>query len=190
MKAKETSLNDAYVITTPRFEDDRGFFLESFSLQKFREATGAMDDFVQDNHSKSSKGVLRGLHYQTEHPQGKLVRCTQGSVYDVIVDLRKSSSTFGKSFGIELSQNNVMLWVPIGFAHAFYTLSDCAEFEYKCTDYYYPEFMETLMWNDPDLNIEWPFESDPNKTRYGDPILSAKDKVGKSFKDCYKYEYE
>ena len=188
MEAKETNLKDAYVVTTPRFADDRGFFLESFSLQKFRDVTGAMDDFVQDNHSKSSKGVLRGLHYQTEHPQGKLVRCTQGAVYDVIVDLRKSSPTFGESFGIELSENNVMLWVPIGFAHAFYTLSDYAEFEYKCTDYYHPESMETLMWNDPDLNIEWPFESDPNKTRYGDPILSGKDKVGKSFKDCYKYE--
>ena len=182
MKAQETNLKDAYVITTPRFDDERGFFLESFSLQKFREATGAMDDFVQDNHSKSSKGVLRGLHYQTEHPQGKLVRCTQGAVYDVIVDLRNSSPTFGKSFGIELAENNGMLWVPIGFAHAFYTLSDYAEFEYKCTDYYYPEFMETLMWNDPDLGIEWPFE--------GNPVLSLKDKVGKSFKDCHKYEYE
>jgi len=178
MKAKETNLKDAYVLTTPRFDDERGFFLESFSLQKFRDATGALDDFVQDNHSKSSKGVLRGLHYQTEHPQGKLVRCTQGAVYDVIVDLRKSSLTFGKSFGIELRENNVMLWVPIGFAHAFYTLSDYAEFEYKCTDYYHPESMETLMWNDSELGIEWP----------GDPILSAKDQVGKSFKDCHKYE--
>ena len=109
MKAQETNLKDAYVVTTPRFADDRGFFLESFSLQKFRDVTGAMDDFVQDNHSKSSKGVLRGLHYQTEHPQGKLVRCTQGAVYDVIVDLRKSSPTFGKSFGIELAENNVCL---------------------------------------------------------------------------------
>ena len=181
MEAKETNLKDAYVVTTPRFADDRGFFLESFSLQKFRDVTGAMDDFVQDNHSKSSKGVLRGLHYQTEHPQGKLVRCTQGAVYDVIVDLRKSSPTFGKSFGIELSQNNVMLWVPKGFAHAFYTLSDYAEFEYKCTDYYYPEYMETLMWNDPEIGIDWPFE--------GDPVLSLKDQEGKSFKDCHKYWY-
>ena len=188
MKAKETNLNNALVLTTPRFEDERGFFLESFSLREFQEVIRAPLDFVQDNHSKSTKGVLRGLHYQREQPQGKLVRCTQGAVYDVIVDLRVKSSTFGESFGIELSQNNVMLWVPMGFAHAFYTLSDYAEFEYKCTDYYHPESMETLMWNDPDLNIEWPFESDPNKTRYGDPILSAKDKVGKSFKDCYKYE--
>ena len=182
MEAKKTNLNDAWVLTTPRFEDERGFFLESFSLREFQKAIRAPFDFVQDNHSKSTKGVLRGLHYQREQAQGKLVRCTQGAVYDVIVDLRKSSPTFGKSFGIELSQNNVMLWVPKGFAHAFYTLSDYAEFEYKCTDYYYPEFMETLMWNDPDLGIKWPFE--------GEPVLSLKDKVGKSFKNCHKYEYE
>ena len=182
MKAQATNLKDAYVLTTPRYEDERGFFIESFSSQRFKDAIGKDVEFVQDNHSKSSKGVLRGLHYQIIQPQGKLVRCTQGSVYDVLVDLRKSSPTFGESFSIELSENNVMLWVPIGFAHAFYTLSDYAEFEYKCTDYYYPEFMETLMWNDPDLGIEWPFE--------GNPVLSLKDKVGKSFKDCHKYEYE
>jgi len=182
MKATETILKDAYVITTPRYEDERGFFIESFSLKKFSDATGVTDEFVQDNHSKSSLGVLRGLHYQTEHPQGKLVRCTHGSVYDVIVDLRTSSSTFGKSFGIELNDNSTMLWVPVGFAHAFYTLSDYAEFEYKCTDYYHPESMETLMWNDPDLDIEWPFT--------GNPVLSLKDQQGKSFKECFKYEYE
>ena len=187
MKAKETSLKDAYVITTPRFDDERGFFLESFSLQKFRDAIGEDIEFVQDNHSKSSKGVLRGLHYQTEHPQGKLVRCTQGAVYDVIVDLRKSSPTFGESFSIELSENNVMLWVPIGFAHAFYTLSDYAEFEYKCTDYYYPESMETLMWNDSELGIEWPlFVNSIGEMQW--PFVSSKDAVGKSFKDCHKYE--
>ena len=180
MKAKETNLKDAYVITTPRFDDERGFFLESFNSEGFGGIIGVDNNFVQDNHSKSSKGVLRGLHYQTERPQGKLIRCTQGVVYDVIVDLRKSSPTFGKSFGIELSENNVMVWIPIGFAHAYYTISDYAEFEYKCTDYYHPESMETLMWNDPDLNIEWPFE--------GDPILSLKDQEGKSFKNCYKYE--
>ena len=180
MKARETNLKDVYVITTPRFEDERGFFLESFSSQKFGSIVGVDNNFVQDNHSKSSKGVLRGLHYQTERPQGKLIRCTQGVVYDVIVDLRKSSPTFGKSFGIELSENNVMVWIPIGFAHAFYTVSDYAEFEYKCTDYYHPESMETLMWNDPDLDIAWPFD--------GDPILSFKDQIGKSFKKCYKYE--
>ena len=180
MKAKETNLKDAYVITTPRFDDERGFFLESFNSEGFGGIIGVDNNFVQDNHSKSSKGVLRGLHYQTERPQGKLIRCTQGVVYDVIVDLRKSSPTFGKSFGIELSENNVMVWIPIGFAHAFYTVSDYAEFEYKCTDYYHPESMETLMWNDPDLDIAWPFD--------GDPILSFKDQIGKSFKKCYKYE--
>ena len=187
MKAKETSLKDAYVITTPRIDDESGFFLESFSLQKFREAIVEDIEFVQDNHSKSSKGVLRGLHYQTVHPQGKLVRCTQGAVYDVIVDLRKSSPTFGESFSIELSENNVMLWVPIGFAHAFYTLSDYAEFEYKCTDYYYPESMETLMWNDSELGIEWPlFVNSIGEMQW--PFVSSKDAVGKSFKDCHKYE--
>ena len=182
MKASETNLKDAYVITTTRFDDERGFFLESYNHKSFGGIIGVDNNFVQDNHSKSSKGVLRGFHYQKEKPQGKLVRCTQGSVYDIIVDLRTSSSTFGKSFGIELDDNSTMLWVPVGFAHAFYTLSDYAEFEYKCTDYYHPESMETLMWNDSDLGIEWPFE--------GNPVLSLKDKVGKSFKECFKYEYE
>ena len=135
MKAQATNLKDAYVLTTPRYEDERGFFIESFSSQRFKDAIGKDVEFVQDNHSKSSKGVLRGLHYQIIQPQGKLVRCTQGSVYDVLVDLRKSSPTFGESFGIELAENNVMVWVPPGFAHAFYTISDYAEFEYKCTDY-------------------------------------------------------
>ena len=180
MKAQATNLKDAYVLTTPRYEDERGFFIESFSYQRFKDAIGKDVEFVQDNHSKSSKGVLRGLHYQIIQPQGKLVRCTQGSVYDVLVDLRKSSPTFGESFGIELAENNVMVWVPPGFAHAFYTISDYAEFEYKCTDYYHPESMETLMWNDPDLNIEWPFDNDP--------VLSLKDEEGKSFTNCYKYE--
>ena len=180
MRAQATNLKDAYVLTTPRYEDERGFFIESFSSQRFKDAIGKDVEFVQDNHSKSSKGVLRGLHYQIIQPQGKLVRCTQGSVYDVLVDLRKSSPTFGESFGIELAENNVMVWVPPGFAHAFYTISDYAEFEYKCTDYYHPESMETLMWNDPDLNIEWPFDNDP--------VLSLKDEEGKSFTNCYKYE--
>jgi dTDP-4-dehydrorhamnose 3,5-epimerase len=182
MKAIETTLKDAYVIITNRFGDERGFFLESYNHEKFGGILGVDNNFVQDNHSKSSKGVLRGLHYQKEHPQGKLVRCTQGSVYDVIVDLRTSSPTFGKSFGIELDDNSTMLWVPVGFAHAFYTLSDYAEFQYKCTDYYHPESQETLMWNDPDLDIEWPFT--------GNPVLSLKDQQGKSFKECFKYEYE
>ena len=141
MKATKINLNDAYVITTPRHGDERGFFIESFNHRDFSQVVDA--EFVQDNHSKSSKGVLRGLHYQIEHSQGKLVRCTHGAVFDAIVDLRKSSSTFGKWFGIKLCENNISLWVPPGFAHGFYTLSDYAEIEYKTTDYYHPEFDRT-----------------------------------------------
>lgn len=180
MKVTEINLKDAYIVTTPRYEDERGFFLESFNLKKFREATGITDKFVQDNHSKSIKGVLRGLHYQIQHSQGKLIRCTQGSVYDVIVDLRKSSSTFGKWFGIKLCTNNVHVWVPPGFAHGFYVLSEFAEINYKQTDYYYPEYDRTLLWNDSSVGIDWPVDSLP--------ILSEKDKLGKSFKNCDKYE--
>lgn len=180
MKVTEINLKDAYIVTTPRYEDDRGFFLESFNLKKFRKSTGIVDEFVQDNHSKSVRGVLRGLHYQIQHSQGKLIRCTQGSVYDVIVDLRKSSPTFGKWFGIKLCTNDVHLWVPAGFAHGFYVLSEFAEINYKQTDYYYPEYDRTLFWNDSDIGIDWPVDSFP--------ILSEKDKLGKSFKDCDKYE--
>lgn len=180
MKVTEINLKDAYIVTTPRYEDDRGFFLESFNLKKFRELTGITNEFVQDNHSKSIKGVLRGLHYQIQHSQGKLIRCTQGSVYDVIVDLRKSSPTFGKWFGIKLCTNNVHIWVPAGFAHGFYVLSEFAEINYKQTDYYYPEYDRTLLWNDISIGIDWPIDSLP--------ILSEKDKLGKSFENCDKYE--
>ena len=178
MKATKINLNDAYVITTPRHGDERGFFIESFNHRDFSQVVDA--EFVQDNHSKSSKGVLRGLHYQIEHAQGKLVRCTHGAVFDAIVDLRKSSSTFGKWFGIKLCENNISLWVPPGFAHGFYTLSDYAEIEFKTTDYYHPEFDRSLMWNDPDIGIIW--------GNYGDPVLSLKDQIAKSFKECDKYE--
>ena len=180
MKATEINLKDAYIITTPRYEDERGFFLESFNLKKFREATGIESEFVQDNHSRSSRGVLRGLHYQIQHAQGKLIRCTQGAVYDVIVDIRKSSPTFGKWFGIKLCENNIHIWVPPGFAHGFYTLTETAEINYKQTDYYYPEFDRTLMWNDPQISIDWPVD--------GIPTLSAKDQVGKYLEECDKYE--
>jgi len=180
MKATEINLKDAYIITTPRYEDERGFFLESFNLKKFREATGIESEFVQDNHSKSSRGVLRGLHYQIQHAQGKLIRCTQGAVYDVIVDIRKSSPTFGNWFGIKLCENNIHIWVPPGFAHGFYTLTETAEINYKQTDYYYPEFDRTLMWNDPQIGIDWPVD--------GIPTLSAKDQVGKYLEECDKYE--
>jgi len=179
MNAIGTNLKDAYVITNKKFEDDRGFFMESFKLKEFEKIAGE-SNFVQDNHSKSSKGVLRGLHYQIEHAQGKLVRCISGAVFDVIVDLRKSSPSFGKWFGIKLCENNLQLWVPPGFAHGFYTLTDTAEFCYKTTDYYYPEYDRTLLWNDNDLSIEWGL--------FQEPILSNKDIIGKTFKECEKYE--
>ena len=150
--------------------------MESYSEQQIQKEIGSYE-FVQDNHSKSSKGVLRGLHYQIEHPQGKLIRCTQGAVYDAFVDIRKHSETFGKSLGIVLDRPEQLLWIPPGFAHGFYTLSDTAEFQYKCTDYYYPQHQRTLMWNSVD--IEWPLD--------GDPILSLKDTKGHSFEECKKY---
>lgn len=178
MNAIGTTLKDAYVITNDKFEDDRGFFIESFNLRKITKIIGSYD-FVQDNHSKSCKNVLRGLHYQMEHPQGKLVRCISGAIYDVIVDLRRSSPTFGRWYGIKLSNTDIGLWVPPGFAHGFSTLTDTAEVAYKTTDYYYPEYDRTLIWNDSTLNIDWGVY---------DPILSKKDLMGKSFEDCEKYE--
>lgn len=178
MNIIETNLKDAYIITSKKFEDERGFFMESFNLKEFEKNIG-IGNFVQDNHSKSSKGVLRGLHYQFEHVQGKLVRCIFGAVYDVIVDLRKSSPSFGKWFGIKLSENNLQLWVPPGFAHGFYTLTETAEIIYKTTDYYYPEYDRTLLWNDSSLAIEWGVEMEP--------ILSKKDLNGKTFEECEKY---
>jgi dTDP-4-dehydrorhamnose 3,5-epimerase len=179
MNAIATNLKDAYVITNKKFEDDRGFFMESFNLKEFEKITG-VSNFVQDNHSKSSKGVLRGLHYQIEHAQGKLVRCISGAVFDVIVDLRKSSPSFGKWFGIKLCENNLQLWVPSGFAHGFYTLTDFAEIQYKVTDYYYPEYDRTLLWNDSNLKIEWGIKEEP--------ILSKKDFNGKTFNECENYD--
>jgi dTDP-4-dehydrorhamnose 3,5-epimerase len=178
MNAIGTKLKDAYIITNEKFQDDRGFFMESFKLKEFEKITG-VSNFVQDNHSKSSKGVLRGLHYQIEHAQGKLVRCISGAVFDVIVDLRKSSPSFGKWFGVELCENNLQLWVPPGFAHGFYTLTDFAEIQYKVTDYYYPEYDRTLLWNDANLEIEWEIDADP--------ILSQKDLKGQTFEECEKY---
>lgn len=179
MKIIETNLKDSYVIKNDKFDDDRGFFIETFNLKQIENKI-KVNNFVQDNHSRSVKGVLRGLHYQVKHPQGKLVRCASGSVYDVIVDLRKSSSTFGKWFGIKLCTPNIQLWVPEGFAHGFYTLSETADVCYKITDYYYPEYDRTLIWNDKNLNIDWP--SSDNM------IISDKDLKGKTFEDCEKYE--
>jgi len=177
MKVVETPLIDASVITVDKYKDERGFFMESFNEEQFLKEIGSYK-FVQDNHSKSSKGVLRGLHYQVEKPQGKLVRCIQGEVYDVIVDLRKSSSTFGLWFNITLDNPETIMWVPPGFAHGFYTISDTAEIQYKTTDYYHPKSQQTLLWTE--LNIVWPFRAYP--------ILSEKDEKGKSFEECDKYE--
>ncbi len=186
MKVVETPLVDASVITVDKYQDERGFFMESFNQEQFVKELGHYD-FVQDNHSKSSQQVLRGLHYQLEKPQGKLMRCTQGAVYDGIVDLRKSSPSFGLWFSITLNNPETIMLVPPGFAHGFFTLTDTAEVQYKTTDYYHPKSQHTLLWNDPDLGISWPFKA----YLYQDviqPILSEKDAKGKTFKECEKYD--
>ena len=170
MKVTPTHIPDVLVIEPKVFGDERGFFFESFNQAKFEEAIGRQVNFVQDNHSKSVKNVLRGLHYQIQQPQGKLVRVVQGEVFDVAVDLRKSSPTFGQWVGEILSANNKkQLWVPEGFAHGFVVLSESAEFLYKTTDYWAPEFERSIAWNDPQIGIEWPFS--------GEPSLSDKDKL-------------
>lgn len=177
MKATPTSIPDVLIIEPKVFGDNRGFFFESFNQEAFNNAVGQDVQFVQDNHSRSAKGVLRGLHYQIQQPQGKLVRVVRGAVFDVAVDLRKSSSTFGQWVGVELSEdNNRQLWVPAGFAHGFVVLSENAEFLYKTTDYYAPEFERCIIWNDPDIGINWPIEDAPQ--------LSGKDKLGVSFHDA------
>jgi dTDP-4-dehydrorhamnose 3,5-epimerase len=167
-----TAIPDVLVLEPKVFGDARGFFYESFNARDFAEATGVDVQFVQDNHSKSAKGVLRGLHYQIQHPQGKLVRVVQGSVFDAAVDLRKSSPTFGRWAGVELSADNCrQMWVPPGFAHGFVVLSESAEFLYKTTDYWYPEHERGLLWNDPAIGIEWPIDAAPQ--------LAAKDQAAK-----------
>jgi len=160
---------DGVLVLEPRvFGDDRGYFFESFNARKFAELTGVTLPFVQDNHSRSAKGVLRGLHYQIQQAQGKLVRVTEGSVFDVAVDLRKSSPTFGQWFGTELSaENKRQLWIPAGFAHGFVVTSDVASFLYKTTDYWAPEHERAVLWNDPAIGIDWPLD--------GAPQLSGKD---------------
>jgi dTDP-4-dehydrorhamnose 3,5-epimerase len=169
-----TAIPDVLVLEPKVFGDARGFFFESFNARDFREITGLQVEFVQDNHSKSAKGVLRGLHYQIQHAQGKLVRVTQGAVFDVAVDLRKSSPTFGRWIGQVLTAENFrQLWIPPGFAHGFVVLSDSAEFLYKTTDYWYPEHERSLLWNDPTVGVEWPIDFEPQ--------LAAKDAAGKPF---------
>jgi len=176
MKVESTELDGVKLIEPRVFGDDRGFFLESFNARAF-DAAGLAATFVQDNHSGSRRGVLRGLHYQVEHAQGKLVRVAVGEVFDVVVDLRRSSPTFGRSLGMTLSaENRLMLWVPAGFAHGFLTMSDHAEFLYKTTDYWYPEHERTLLWNDPVLGIAWPLSAAPVLTRKdaaGTPLAQA-----------------
>jgi dTDP-4-dehydrorhamnose 3,5-epimerase len=177
MKFEATPLRDAYLIEPRVFGDQRGFFMETWNAEVFHNAGFDMH-FVQDNHSRSAGGILRGMHYQTEHTQGKLVRVTSGEVYDVIVDLRRSSPTLGQWYGVSLSaDNHRMLWVPAGFAHGFYATSDSADFQYKCTDLYHPESEVCLAWNDPTVAIEWPNE------RAGPPLLSAKDSAGLSWEE-------
>lgn len=171
MKATSLVIPDVVLLEPQVFGDDRGFFFESFNQAKFEAAIGRKVNFVQDNHSRSVKNVLRGLHYQIQQPQGKLVRVVQGDVFDVAVDIRKSSPTFGKWVGEILSaENKRQLWVPEGFAHGFVVLSDTAEFLYKTTDYYAPEHERCIAWNDPSLAIAWPIA--------GEPALSAKDAQG------------
>lgn len=162
MKVVASKLPEVLIIEPKVFGDERGFFYESFNARAFAEATGVADQFVQDNHSRSQKGVLRGLHYQIENPQGKLVRVTAGSVLDIAVDIRRSSPQFGQWFGLELSAENArQLWIPKGFAHGFVVLSDYAEFLYKTTDYWAPEHERAILWNDPAIGIVWPLDVTP-----------------------------
>ena len=177
MKVTPTAIADVLVIEPKVFGDARGFFFESFNQKAFNEASGLDVNFVQDNHSRSGKGVLRGLHYQIEQPQGKLVRVVRGAVFDVAVDIRKGSSTFGKWVGMELSEDNYKQhWIPAGFAHGFLVTSDSAEFLYKTTDYYAPEHERCIAWNDPAIGIEWPLTTQP--------CLSAKDQKGLALREA------
>jgi dTDP-4-dehydrorhamnose 3,5-epimerase len=177
MQVIKTKIPDVLIIEPQVYGDDRGFFLESFNEKDFFEQTGLNPKFVQDNHSRSVKNVLRGLHYQIQQPQGKLVRVVIGEVFDVAVDLRKSSPTFGTWSGCLLSaENKRQFWVPEGFAHGFLVISETAEFLYKTTDYYAPEYERTIAWNDPDLAIAWNLEEEP--------IISTKDRLGKSLKEA------
>ena len=167
MKVVETKLKDCVIIEPKVFGDERGFFLETFQAERYAAQAGITLPFVQDNHSRSSRGVLRGLHFQINKPQGKLVRVVKGKVYDVAVDIREGSTTFGQWEAVILSEENkIQLWVPPGFAHGFVVLSETADFEYKCTDYYDTSDEGSILWNDPDLNIPWPID---------DPNLSDKD---------------
>lgn len=177
MLATRTVIPEVLLIEPKIFGDDRGFFFESFNARTFEQVTGLRPNFVQDNHSKSSKNVIRGLHYQIRQPQEKLVRVVEGEVFDVVIDIRKSSPTFGKWVGVYLSaENKKQLWVPKGFAHGFLVVSETAQLLYKTTDYYAPEYERSLLWNDPALGITWPLS--------GEPRLSAKDVVARPLSEA------
>ncbi len=178
MQVVQTDIPGLLIVEPKVFGDDRGFFYESFNQRRFTELTGVSDPFVQDNHSKSARNVLRGLHYQIQQAQGKLVRVTAGEVWDIAVDIRRSSPTFGKWVGVSLSaENKKMLWIPAGFAHGFVVRSESAEFLYKTTDYWAPEHERCIIWNDPDLAIDWHLGG-------ATPLLSAKDHAGKRLRDA------
>jgi dTDP-4-dehydrorhamnose 3,5-epimerase len=175
-----TAIPEVLILEPQVFGDARGFFFESFNQRDFAEKTGVDLSFVQDNHSKSAQGVLRGLHYQIQHPQGKLVRVVQGQVFDVVVDLRQSSATFGQWVGVYLdAQKHQQLWVPPGFAHGFVVLSETAEFLYKTTDYWYPTHERSLRWDDPTVGIDWPVQ--------GQPLLAAKDAAAALWAEAEKF---
>ncbi|WML91193.1 dTDP-4-dehydrorhamnose 3,5-epimerase [Thiothrix lacustris] len=181
MKIIPTHIPDVLILEPQVFGDARGFFMETWNAKTFADA-GLDLNFVQDNHSRSRQGILRGMHYQIKHPQGKLVRVTSGKVFDVAVDLRQSSPTFGQWAGAELSdENHRMLWVPPGFAHGFYVMSESADFLYKCTDLYAPEYDRSLHWNDPSIGIEWPLVNGAA------PTISAKDEAGKNWQEADKF---
>ncbi len=180
MKVTPTAIPEVLVFEPQVFGDDRGFFFESFNARRFESLTGISANFVQDNHSKSAQNVLRGLHYQIQQPQGKLVRAAAGSIFDVVVDMRRSSPFFGRWVGVELSADNKrQIWVPPGFAHGFVVTSETAECLYKTTDYWAPEHERSLLWNDPALGIDWPLT--------GAPMLSAKDLQGKPLADAESF---
>ena len=183
MEIVETSISGVLVINTVRYEDKRGIFMESYNSKQYKDEAGIDFEFVQDSYSKSKKGVLRGLHYQIKRPQGKLILVTMGEIFDVVVDIRQSSQTFGQHIAIMLSQeNNKQIWVPPGCAHGFYVISEWAEVFYKATDFYYPEGEQTLLWNDPKLKINWPISRDVEIQ------LSEKDKQGKLLIDAELFD--
>ncbi|MEI7178174.1 dTDP-4-dehydrorhamnose 3,5-epimerase [Pectobacterium carotovorum] len=178
MQITDSKIHGAKIIQPKVFGDARGFFLETFEKKRYQQMLNIDVDFVQDNHSRSSKGVLRGLHFQKTNPQGKLVRVVRGEVFDVVVDIRQDSPSYGEWCGVTLSEENkTQFWLPPGLAHGFVVLSDIADFEYKCTDYYDPSDEGCLLWNDPEVGIEWPI---------ADPLLSEKDKLGKLFQELAK----